>query len=93
MRDDSAEILFQSFLQEAIVSSSGMDKVTRIETSKKVRPSQLLNLRRSHFVPLCITPDKCRESGCVPRNVTMGTGRGYFAVRGDNSCLPSSFFF
>ena len=25
MRDDSAEILFQSFLQEALVSSSGMD--------------------------------------------------------------------
>ena len=24
MRDDSAEILFQSFLQEALVSSSGM---------------------------------------------------------------------
>ena len=26
MRDDSAEILFQSFLQEALVSSSGMDR-------------------------------------------------------------------
>ena len=26
MRDDSAEILFQSFLQEALVSSSGMGK-------------------------------------------------------------------
>ena len=29
MRDDSAEILFQSFLQEALVSSSGMGKYVR----------------------------------------------------------------
>ena len=29
MRDDSAEILFQSFLQEALVSSSGMGRVVR----------------------------------------------------------------
>ena len=26
MRDDSAEIVFQSFLQEALVSSSGVDR-------------------------------------------------------------------
>ena len=26
MRDDSAEVLYQSFLREAILSSSGMDK-------------------------------------------------------------------
>ena len=32
MRDDSAEILFQSFLQEALVSSSGMGRDVRLES-------------------------------------------------------------
>ena len=33
MRDDSAEILVQSFLREAIVSSSGMDREVHSLTS------------------------------------------------------------
>ena len=31
-RDDSAEILFRSFLQEALVSSSGMGRDVRLES-------------------------------------------------------------
>ena len=30
VRDDSAEILFQSFLQEALVSSSGMGGMSKL---------------------------------------------------------------
>ena len=41
MRDDSAEILFQSFLQEALVGSSGMG-----------RDVQSLKLSIKHFVCL-----------------------------------------
>ena len=40
MRDDSAEILFQSFLQEAIVGSSGMDRgvhsLSGVDEEKKI---------------------------------------------------------
>ena len=37
MRDDSAEILFQSFLQEALVSSSGMGR--DVHSSMFVHPA------------------------------------------------------
>ena len=51
MRDDSAEILFQSFLQKALVSSSGEDHIRTKQNSANItKKIESLFLTSRHFM-------------------------------------------
>ena len=69
MRDDSAEILFQSFLQEALVSSSGMGRDVHslmlsssisLPTTASPTPQGLLKDGFGEAVMACDTPELCK---------------------------------
>ena len=58
MRDDSVDILFQSFLQEAIVSSSGMGRDVHSLTSPTLQGARTNGFGEA--VVACDMPEPCK---------------------------------
>ena len=71
MRDNSAEILFQSFLQEALVSSSGMGRNVHslmlstsafpLPTTVSPTPQSALKYGFEEAVFVCDMPNRCKS--------------------------------